>query len=153
GLLFSTLRTTVISAALWSVPLLALYFFSSDFVFWRQLSLFFTRAALVTIGGSYTVLPYIAHEVLSKYHWLTPSQMLDGFSLTEITPGPLIIVVAYIGFMAAFNHFHGSILLAALALAVTVFYTFHPCFVFVFVGAPFVEKTHGKPSVEMVLRL
>jgi len=153
ALLRSIVRTAAIACVLWSLPLLALYCLSPDFAFWRQLSLFFTKTALVTIGGSYTVIPYVAHQVVTKYHWLTPTQMLDGFSLAETTPGPLIIVVAYIGFIAAFNHFHGSVIVATLALFVTVFYVFHPCFAFVFAGAPFVKITYGKQGIESVLRL
>ena len=79
--------------------------------------------------------------------------MVDGFALAETTPGPLIIVVAFVGFMAGFNHFHQSILLGVLALLVTTFYTFLPCFLFVFAGAPFVEKTYGNPRIETTLRL
>jgi chromate transporter len=88
-----------------------------------------------------------------KYQWLSPSQMLDGFSLAETTPGPLIIVVAFVGFMAGFNHFHGSMLMGTVALLVTTFYTFLPCFLFVFASAPLVEKTYGNRSIESVLRL
>jgi chromate transporter len=79
--------------------------------------------------------------------------MLDGFSLAETTPGPLIIVVAFVGFMAGFNHFNGSMLMGTVALLVTTFYTFLPCFLFVFAGARLVEKTYGKRGIESVLRL
>jgi chromate transporter len=147
--------TKIIAAALllWLVPFLSLYRWGHDFSFWKQLSLFFTRTAFVTIGGSYTVIPYVAQMAVTKYHWLSQAQMLDGFALAETTPGPLIIVVAFVGFMAGFNHFHGSLLMGAVALLVTTFFTFLPCFLFVFVGAPFVERTHGKRSVEAVLGL
>ena len=146
-------RVSIIGCALWSLPLLVLLCFGSDFPFWWRLCVFFTKTAFVTIGGSYTVLPYVAHEVVAHYHWVTGTQMLDGFSLAETTPGPLIIVVAYIGFMAAYNHFHGALLPAVIALLVTVFYTFLPCFAFVFAGAPLVERTHGRKGVQGVLRL
>ena len=139
--------------ALWLVPLSCLYCLSPDFAFWKQLSLFFTQAALVTFGGSYTVIPYVAHVAVIQYHWLNPAQMLDGFSLAETTPGPLIIVVAFVGFMAGFNHFHGSVFMGAVALAVTTFYTFLPCFVFVFAGGPLVEMTQRAQSIQSVLRM
>jgi chromate transporter len=139
--------------ALWLVPLFCLYRVSPDFTFWKQLSFFFTRTACVTFGGSYTVIPYVAHSAVTNYQWLSQRQMLDGFSLAETTPGPLIIVVAFVGFMAGFNHFNGSMVMAAVALLVTTFYTFLPCFLFVFAGAHIVEKTYGKRGIESVLRL
>ena len=84
---------------LWLLPLSAFYFFVGEFHFWKNLVLFFTKAAFVTIGGSYTVIPYVAQVAVSKMHWLTSSQMTDGFALAETTPGPLIIAVAFVGFM------------------------------------------------------
>ena len=149
----SLLRIAIAGFVLWLLPLLALYSLSPDFAFWKRLALFFTQTAFVTVGGSYTVIPYVAHIAVTRYHWLNQSQMLDGFSLAETTPGPLIIVVAFVGFMAGFNHFHGSVLMGAIALAATTFYTFLPCFLFVFAGAPLVQKTHQSRSIESVLRL
>ena len=138
---------------LWLLPLAAFYFFVEDFHFWMRLVLFFTKAAFVTIGGSYTVIPYVAHVTVSKLHWLNSSQMTDGFALAETTPRPLIIVVAFVGFMAGYNHFHGSLWLGTLGLLATTFYTFLPCFLFVFAGAPLVEQTRGKPTIQAVLEL
>jgi chromate transporter len=149
----SSMKIIAAAFLLWLVPLLSLYWWNHDFGFWKQLSLFFTRTAFVTIGGSYTVIPYVAQIAVTKYHWLSQAQMLDGFALAETTPGPLIIVVAFVGFMAGFNHFHGSLVMGTVALLATTFFTFLPCFLFVFVGAPFVERTHGKRSVEAVLGL
>lgn len=146
-------RIVLIVIVLWLIPLLGLYRASPDFMFWKQLSFFFTQTACVTFGGSYTVIPYVAHSAVTKYHWLSQSQMLDGFSLAETTPGPLIIVVAFVGFMAGFNHFHGSMAMGTVALLVTTFYTFLPCFLFVFAGARIVEWTHGKRGIESVVRL
>jgi chromate transporter len=79
--------------------------------------------------------------------------MTNGFALAETTPGPLIIVVAFVGFMAGYNHFHGSLWLGTLGLLATTFYTFLPCFLFVFAGAPLVEQTRGKPTIQAVLEL
>jgi chromate transporter len=149
----SLARTVLTVMALWLIPLFCLYRESPDFPFWKQLSFFFTRAACVTFGGSYTVIPYVAQSAVTKYQWLSQRQMLDGFSLAETTPGPLIIVVAFVGFMAGFNHFNGSMLMGTVALLVTTFYTFLPCFLFVFAGAHIVEKTYGKRAIESVLRL
>jgi chromate transporter len=139
--------------ALWMFPLCLLYWLGRDFSFWRGLTFFFTRTAFVTIGGSYTVLPYVAQIAVTKYHWLNQTQMLDGFALAETTPGPLIIVVAFVGFMAGFQHFHGSMWMGTIALLVTTFYTFLPCFIFVFAGAPLVERSQGKVRIEIVLKL
>ncbi|HWO32852.1 MAG TPA: chromate efflux transporter [Candidatus Acidoferrum sp.] len=138
---------------LWILPLVLFYFFVADFHFWTELALFFTKAAFVTIGGSYTVIPYVAQVTVSKLHWLTSLQMTDGFALAETTPGPLIIVVAFVGFLAAYNHFHGSLWMATLGLLATTFYTFLPCFLFVFAGAPLVERTQNKPTIESALGL
>jgi chromate transporter len=79
--------------------------------------------------------------------------MMDGFALAETTPGPLIIVVAFVGFIAGYNHFHGSLWMGTLGLLATTFYTFLPCFFFVFAGAPLVERTQGNPIMEGVLQL
>jgi len=138
---------------LWLIPLLLFYFFVDDFHFWTMLALFFTKTAFVTIGGSYTVIPYVAQVTVSKLHWLTRLQMMDGFALAETTPGPLIIVVAFVGFIAAYNHFHGSLWMATLGLLATTFYTFLPCFFFVFAGAPLVERTQNKPTIKGALGL
>ena len=146
-------KLTAIFVLLWVLPLPAFYFFVEDFHFWKSLVLFFTKTAFVTIGGSYTVIPYVAQVTVLKLHWLTRLQMMDGFALAETTPGPLIIVVAFVGFMAGYNHFHGSLWMGTLGLLVTTFYTFLPCFLFVFAGAPLVERTQGNPAIQGVLGL
>jgi chromate transporter len=152
-LLKPTVKLTAIVLLLWLLPVPAFYFFADDFRFWKSLVLFFTKTAFVTIGGSYTVIPYVAHVTVSKLHWLTRLQMMDGFALAETTPGPLIIVLAFVGFMAGYNHFHGSLWMGTLGLLATTFYTFLPCFLFVFAGAPLVEQTQGKPTIQGVLGL
>jgi chromate transporter len=151
--LLSVAKIAAVGSGIWLVPFLALYLFGRDFPFWAQLGLFFTRAAFVTVGGSYTVIPYVAHAAVSKYHWLSQLQMLDGFALAETTPGPLIIVVAFVGFMAGFHHFHGSIMMGTLALLLTTLYTFLPCFLFVFAGTPLVSRTQHSRSMKTVLSL
>jgi chromate transporter len=153
SLLKPTTKLASIVLLLWLLPLPAFYFFVGDFHFWKSLVLFFTKTAFVTIGGSYTVIPYVAQVAVLKLHWLTSSQMTDGFALAETTPGPLIIVVAFVGFMAGYNHFHGSLWMGTLGLLATTFYTFLPCFLFVFAGAPLVERTQGKQTIQGVLGL
>lgn len=135
----------------WILPLVLFYLWSTDFSFWKGLVLFFTQTALFTIGGSYTVLPYVAQFSVSKFNWLSKSQMVDGFALAETTPGPLIIVVCYVGFMAGYNHFHGSLLMGSVGLVATTFYTFLPSFLFIFVGGPVLEKTRGNDVIKDVL--
>jgi chromate transporter len=151
--LLSFVKIITTGLLIWLTPLLVLYGLGREFDFWRQLALFFTRSAFVTVGGSYTVIPYVAHAAVTKYYWLNRSEMLDGFVLAETTPGPLIIVVAFVGFMAGFHHFHGSIVMGTVALLITTLYTFLPCFLFVFASAPLVEKTQNYKSMKAVLEL
>ncbi len=107
---------------------------------------FFTKAALLTFGGAYAVLPYVYQAAVESYGWLTPAQMIDGLALGETTPGPLIMVVAFVGFVAAWQGaLFDSVLLAGIAGAsVATFFTFLPSFVFILVGGPLVESTHGE---------
>jgi chromate transporter len=152
-LLWPMMKLAAVVLLLWLLPLPLFYFFVGDFHFWRRLTLFFTKTAFVTIGGSYTVIPYVAQVAVLNLHWLTRLQMMDGFALTETTPGPLIIVVAFVGFLAGYNHFHGSLWMGTLGLLATTFYTFLPCFFFVFAGAPLVERTQDNHMIEGVLEL
>lgn len=151
--LWRILRLLSGCAALAGLPLLVLRFCAPDFPFWSGLFAFFTRTAFVTIGGSYTVIPYVAQLAVTRFSWLNHAQMLDGFALAETTPGPLIIVVGFVGFMAGFHHFQGSLLMGTIALLVTVFYTFLPCFLFIFAGAPWIETSGENQSIRPVLRL
>jgi chromate transporter len=152
-LLWPMVKLAAVVLLLWLLPLPLFYFLVGDFHFWRGLALFFTKAAFVTIGGSYTVIPYVAQVAVLKLHWLTRFQMMDGFALAETTPGPLIIVVAFVGFLAGYNHFHSSLWMGTLGLLATTFYTFLPCFFFVFAGAPLVERTQDNPMIGGVLQL
>ena len=112
-----------------------------------QMGWFFTKAALLTFGGAYAVLPYVYQGAVEHHAWLTASQMIDGLALGETTPGPLIMVVAFVGFVGAWTHaVLGSDALVAAGVAgavVATFFTFLPSFVFILVGAPLVESTHG----------
>lgn len=136
---------------LWTIPLVLFFLCSADFDFWKKLSVFFTQAAFVTFGGAYAVLPYVAQVSVEKFGWLTNLQMIDGLALGETTPGPLIMVLAFVGFMAGYNSFGGSLLAGTTGLLTTVFYTFLPSFVFIFAGAPVIERTHENPAVKAVL--
>jgi chromate transporter len=112
-----------------------------------QMGAFFTKAALLTFGGAYAVLPYVYQGAVEHYGWLSAHQMIDGLALGETTPGPLIMVVAFVGFVGAWTQAifgPGALLAAGVAGAlVATFFTFLPSFVFIFMGAPFIETTHG----------
>jgi chromate transporter len=112
-----------------------------------QMGWFFTKAALLTFGGAYAVLPYVYQGAVEQYQWLTPAQFIDGLALGETTPGPLIMVVAFVGFVGGWARAifgPDALALAGVAAATVVtFFTFLPSFLFIFLGAPFIESTHG----------
>lgn len=116
-----------------------------------QMGGFFSKAALLTFGGAYAVLPYVYQGAVAHHQWLTASQMMDGLALGETTPGPLIMVVAFVGFVGGWSNAvlgpNALALGAALAAVVATFFTFLPSFVFIFAGGPLVEATHGKLGV------
>jgi chromate transporter len=120
--------------------------FGTDAVLTRM-AWFFTKAALLTFGGAYAVLPYVFQGAVEHYQWLSASQMMDGLALGETTPGPLIMVVSYVGFAGGWNMAifgAGALLLSGIAAALVVtFFTFLPSFLFIFLGGPFIESTHG----------
>ncbi|HSD60645.1 MAG TPA: chromate efflux transporter [Burkholderiales bacterium] len=124
--------------------LFAFYGWRGDFT---QMGWFFTKAALLTFGGAYAVLPYVYQGAVEHYGWLTGLQMIDGLALGETTPGPLIMVVAFVGFVGAWTKAllgpDALALAGALGAAVAAFFTFLPSFLFIFIGAPLVEATHG----------
>ena len=133
---------------LWALVIVALVVrFGWDGVL-PQMAWFFTKAALVTFGGAYAVLPYVYQGAVETFGWLTPSQMIDGLALGETTPGPLIMVVAFVGFVGAFAHpvFDETMRFAsgAAGACVATLFTFIPSYLFVLTGGPVIEATHGK---------
>lgn len=136
---------------LWFIPYL-LFFFRGDSQFWLTLINFFTKAAFVTFGGAYAVLPYVAQVSVEKFNWLNEYQMIDGLALGESTPGPLIMVLVFVGFMAGYNQ-TGSILDGTLGLLATTYYTFLPCFLLIFIGAPFVERSKDDERSKTILSI
>lgn len=138
---------------LWTIPIIAFYFLTAEFEFWKKLSIFFTQAAFVTFGGAYAVLPYVAQVSVEKFNWLTNLEMIDGLALGETTPGPLIMVLVFVGFMAGHNHYGSSLLMGTLGLVTTTFYTFLPCFLFIFAGVPIIERTQENKRVKEILSL
>jgi chromate transporter len=113
-----------------------------------QMGWFFTKAALLTFGGAYAVLPYVYQGSVEQYQWLSAAQMIDGLALGETTPGPLIMVVAFVGFVGGWTkQIFGpdALFLAGAAAATAVtFFTFLPSFLFILAGAPLIESTHGE---------
>lgn len=153
---FSPLRfwkQILVGLILWTIPFVVLLGWSDDFGFWKTLSLFFSQAALVTFGGAYSVLPYVAQMSVENFHWLTELQMIDGLALGETTPGPLIMVLIFVGFMAGYNHFGNSLAMGSIALGLTTFYTFLPSFLFIFIGAPIIERTQENRRLKEILGL
>ena len=114
---------------------------------------FFSKAALVTFGGAYAVLPYVNHAAVEQYGWLSASQMIDGLALGETTPGPLIMVVTFVGYVGSWTQAAGQGLsppIAGLAGALVVtYFTFLPSFVLIFAGAPLVEATRGRACLRL----
>ena len=140
-----SLRVILVSTVLWGLPLLALGLWLG----WEstpvQQGLFFTKAAFVTFGGAYAVLPYVAQQAVENHQWLTHPQMMSGLALAETTPGPLIMVLQFVGFVGGWQHPGGLSPLGAATLGalITTWVTFIPCFLFVFLGAPHVERMGG----------
>jgi chromate transporter len=114
---------------------------------------FFSKAALLTFGGAYAVLPYVAQQAVETHAWLTPGQMMDGLGLAETTPGPLILVLQFVGFLGAWQEPGGfsPLVAATLGAAITVWATFIPGYLFIFAGAPFIERSHGNARLERAL--
>lgn len=114
---------------------------------YTQMGWFFTKAAMLTFGGAYAVLPYVYQGAVEHYHWLTPVQMIDGLALGETTPGPLIMVITFVGFVGGWSsHALGgdaALTSALIAASIATFFTFLPSFIFIFLGGPFIETTHN----------
>lgn len=143
-----TLRTAGLWLAIWIVPLvLVALTFGSGHVL-TDIAIFFSKLAVVTFGGAYSVLAYMAQQAVESYGWLSPGEMLDGLGLAETTPGPLILVTEFVGFLAGYR-FGGEPKLAfgLLGAAVTLWATFAPCFLWIFVGAPYVEQLGRSPKL------
>ena len=143
------IRVGALWLALWLVPVVALLAaFGQDNVF-SQIALFFSKMSLVTFGGAYAVLAYVAQQAVEHYHWLKPHEMLDGLGMAETTPGPLIMVLQFVGFMAAYRDASGlsPMLAATFGGLLATWVTFTPCFLWIFVGAPYIERLRGNTGL------
>ena len=148
-----SLKVIGVGLVAWAVPVGAVLAVAGRDSIFADQALFFTGAALVTFGGAYAVLAYVAQQAVQVYGWLTPSEMITGLALAETTPGPLIMVVQFVAFVGAYND-PGSLnpwVAAVVASLLTTWVTFVPCFVFVFVGAPYVERLRGNHALSAAL--
>lgn len=141
-------RVLLAGAALWLLPMALLVAWQGWNGTLAQMGWFFSKAALLTFGGAYAVLPYVYQGAVGHFGWLTGPQMMDGLALGETTPGPLIMVVAFVGFLGGWNQQvlgpQALLLGAVLAATVVTWFTFLPSFIFILAGGPLVESTHGK---------
>jgi len=146
-------RVLITCLTLWAAPLAAFAALTGPGSVFVHEGLFFSQAAVVTFGGAYAVLAYIAQRAVEDFGWLGPGQMLDGLGLAETTPGPLILVVQFVGFLGAFNH-PGALppmLAGVLGSLITVWVTFVPCFLWIFLGAPYIEALRGHRALRSAL--
>jgi chromate transporter len=145
-----TLRILLTGIVLWIVPFAAIIWWRGWGSLHAEEYRFFTQAALVTFGGAYAVLAYVTQAAVGSYHWLTDAQAVDGLALAETTPGPLIMVLQFVGFMAGWNHPPDGLGQTASAIAgalITTYTTFLPCFLFIFLGAPYIEILRGNKNL------
>jgi chromate transporter len=138
---------------LWLIPVAALLLtFGGSHVF-SQIAVFFSKMAMVTFGGAYAVLAYVAQQAVETYGWLRPGEMLDGLGMAETTPGPLIMVLQFVGFMAAFRDpgALSPLMAGTLGGLLATWVTFAPCFLWIFLGAPYIEILRGNRSLSAAL--
>lgn len=142
------LKVAIVGLMIWIAVMLLLWVNYGWQGTYTQMAWFFSKAALVTFGGAYAVLPYVYQGAVEHFHWLTATQMMDGLALGETTPGPLIMVVTFVGFVGGWGAEtlggHGVIVSAMLAAAIVTFFTFLPSFIFILMGGPLIESTHGQ---------
>ncbi len=150
--LASTLKTVALWLGIWILPLLAVALAFGRGHVLTELAWFFSKLAVVTFGGAYAVLAYMAQAVVEGYGWLTPGEMLDALGLAETTPGPLILVNEFVGTLAAWRHGGGSpVMMGILGAVVTLWATFAPCFLWIFAGAPYIERLNAEPRLKSAL--
>ncbi|HKB00247.1 MAG TPA: chromate efflux transporter [Methyloceanibacter sp.] len=143
-----TIATVALWLAIWVVPLVAAAAIFGRSHVTTDISLFFSKLAVVTFGGAYSVLAYMAQQAVETYGWLTAGEMLDGLGLAETTPGPLILVTEFVGFLAGFRQGgEPKLAFGLLGAGLTLWATFAPCFLWIFAGAPYVERLSANPRL------
>lgn len=148
-----SLKVAGVAIFLWFAPIIALFaFLGQDSVF-TEISIFFSKMAMVTFGGAYAVLSYVAQQAVEHYGWLKPGEMLDGLGMAETTPGPLIMVTQFVGFMGAYRApgTLSPLLAGTLGGLLTTWVTFVPCFLWIFLGAPFMETMRNNKALSAAL--
>lgn len=150
--LLRQIQGILVGILIWQMPLLLFWLLAAPSSL-IELQEFFSRLAVVTFGGAYAVLAYVAQVAVETHHWMTASEMLDGLALAEATPGPLVLVLSYIGFLAAFRHpgMLDPMLAGVLGASVAAWATFVPSFIFIFLGAPYVERLRDNAALSGAL--
>ncbi len=148
-----TLRAAALCALLWLLTVGGLLWALGGEHVFSRIALFFSQTAVVSFGGAYAVLAYVAQQGVEVHGWLQPGEMIDGLGLAETTPGPLILVTQFVGFLAAFREATGlpPLLAVTLGALLTTWVTFLPCFVWIFAGAPHIERLRGRPRLAAAL--
>lgn len=143
-----SLPVIAVGLILWAIPLVVATVLGATFL--TEIGVFFSKLAVVTFGGAYAVLAYMAQTVVTDFNWLTAQQMLDALGLAETTPGPLILVTQFVGMLAGLAE--GGVTLALLAGAMTLWVTFVPCFIWIFAGAPLIDWLAGQARLQAALK-
>ncbi|TPE51675.1 chromate efflux transporter [Amaricoccus solimangrovi] len=148
----AALRAGLVAIALWLLPVAALLILAPGSVF-ADIAAFFSKLAVLTFGGAYAVLAWVAQEAVGTYGWLAPGEMLDGLGMAETTPGPLIMVLQFVGFMGAFREagWAAPLLAGTLGGLLATWVTFAPCFAWIFLGAPWMERLRRNASISAAL--
>ena len=146
----ATLKTAILWLIIWLLPLLILTLLVGSENVILELGWFFSKLAVVTFGGAYAVLAYMAQDVVVAHEWLTSGQMMDGLGLAETTPGPLILVTEFVGYLAAYQS-HNSWLLGLAGALIALWCTFVPCLMWIFTGAPYIEWINNQPKLKGAL--
>ena len=145
----ATLRTVALWGSLWLAPVVALVAMLGADHIYARVAIYFSQMAVLTFGGAYAVLAWVAQAAVNDFGWLSAPQMLDGLAMAETTPGPLIMVTQFVGFMAGAGW--GGLLAGSVAGLITVWVTFAPCFLWIFAGAPYAEALRGHPALASAL--
>lgn len=148
-----SLRQALVWLVLWLAPVAAMFLLMGEGSVFTQIATFFSKMAVVTFGGAYAVLAYVAQQAVEHYHWLSAREMLDGLGMAETTPGPLIMVLQFVGFMGAYRNpgMLSPLLAGTLGGLLATWVTFIPCFLWIFLGAPFIERMRGNKALSGAL--
>lgn len=151
GHILATVKRVLIWLVIWLLPLAAVAVqFGADHLY-SQMGWFFSKLAVVTFGGAYAVLAYMGQDVVQNFGWLSAGQMLDGLGLAETTPGPLILVTEFVGFIAAYGHSGGNWQAGLFGALIALWMTFAPCFLWIFAGAPYIDRINTQPRLKGAL--